>query len=105
MVTGDVRKKLSIDSMYKQIKVFFNTFETSSRCQISTADCLMSGLAVFGLKYPSLLQFTESMQSEIRKQNLCRMFDIENIPCDTYMRERLDGILYQWLERQKTMVF
>ena len=83
---------LMIDSLYKQVKTFLNTLKTPERCKISTGDCLMSGLAVFGLKFPSLLQFSKDMTSEMRKQNLCQLFGITNIPSDTYMRERLDEI-------------
>ena len=83
---------LSIDSLYNQVKVFFNTMKTPEQCKISTGDCLMSGLAVFGLKFSSLLQFSKDMTHELRKQNLCRLFSISNIPSDTYMRERLDKV-------------
>ena len=76
-------KELSIDSLYKQVKTSFNTLPTPEQCKISTGDCLMSGLAVFGLKFPSLLQFSKDMTSEIRKQNLCQLFGITNIPSDT----------------------
>lgn len=50
----------------------------------------MSGMAVYGLKSVSLLQFEQDMQSKMRKKNLTQLFDIENVPSDTYMRERLD---------------
>lgn len=88
----DAGKGLLIDSMYNQVKTFFNTLKTPELCKISTGDCLMSGLAVFGLKFPSLLQFSKDMTSVMRKQNLRQLFGITNIPSDTYMRERLDKI-------------
>ncbi len=58
---------------------------------ISFADCLMSGFAMFSLKYPSLLQFDKSHRVDPQvKHNLETLYGIEEVPCDTYMRERLD---------------
>lgn len=88
----NVGSKLSIASLYKELKAVFNTLETPRRCKISTGDCLMSGFAIYGLKYESLLHFAEAMDDKIRKKNLCQLFDIGDIPSDTYMRERLDVI-------------
>jgi len=51
----------------------------------------MSAVAMFGLKYPSLLQFDKSAKSEETiKHNLRALYGIENAPSDTYMRQRLD---------------
>lgn len=51
----------------------------------------MSGLAVFGFKMPSLLQFEKEKISEpILKRNLRTLYGVENTPSDTCMRERLD---------------
>jgi len=53
----------------------------------------MSGLALFGLKYPSLLQFDKDHRSsELVKHNLQTLYGINQPPSDTYMRERLDVI-------------
>lgn len=60
--------------------------------EISITDCLMSGLAIFKLKFPSLLQFEDNSNDKVTKQNLKNLFSIQNTPCDTYMRERLDVI-------------
>lgn len=73
--------------------------------KISIADCLTSALAVFKLKFPSLLQFDEERQEEHAAQNLKNLFGLENIPCDTYMRERLDEINYRSLRRAFTSIF
>ena len=60
---------------------------------ISTVDSLMSGLAVFSLKYPSLLQFENDRQSEKPLgHNLQTLYGVKRAPCDTQMRERLDGL-------------
>lgn len=52
----------------------------------------MSALAMFLLKHSSLLQFDEERNEEIIKQNLKNLFGINNTPCDTQMRDRLDPI-------------
>ncbi|MGA9407757.1 MAG: hypothetical protein WBW71_11560 [Bacteroidota bacterium] len=59
---------------------------------ITLVDCLMSGLAVFSLKYPSLLKFDESLSEKITRHNLRTLFGVEQAPCDTYMRERCDEV-------------
>src|SRR3990167_1634280 len=53
--------------------------------EISITDCLTSALAIFKMKFPSLLQFEEEKQKEHIKQNLINLFGLENIPCDTYI--------------------
>lgn len=58
---------------------------------ISLLDCLMAGLAVFGMKFPSLLQFEEhSHQGGMVKRNLRTLYQVGQVPSDTYLRERLD---------------
>lgn len=59
---------------------------------LSLVDCLMSGYAVFGLKYPSLLQFDESYREKTTRHNLRQVYGIEKAPSDTQMRERLDEV-------------
>jgi hypothetical protein len=50
----------------------------------------MSGLAMFGLKFPSLLKFDERREEENIKHNLRTLYHVQQTPCDTYMRERCD---------------
>jgi Transposase DDE domain len=65
--------------------------ERGKKKEFSLADCLMSAVAMFGLKYPSLLQFDKSVhQEETIRDNLKTLYGVEHAPCDTYMRERLD---------------
>jgi len=52
----------------------------------------MSGLAVFGLKFPSLLQFDEGREDDVIKHNLKTLYNVEDAPCDTYMSEKLDEV-------------
>jgi len=62
---------------------------------ISFTDVLMSGLAVFGLKFPSLLKYDQHRQ--ILDQNLLNLYHINKPPSDSYLRERLDEIDPQFL--------
>lgn len=52
----------------------------------------MSGLAIFSLKYPSLLQFDNDKRDSIKEHNLKTLYGIDITPSDTYLRERLDEL-------------
>ena len=58
--------------------------------QHSLGDALMSGFAVFSLKDPSLLAFDERRLKG--PHNLMTIYGMGSIPCDTSMREILDGV-------------
>ena len=72
---------------------------------ISLTDCLTSALAIFKLKFPSLLQFENAKEDEHIKQSLKNLFALEKVPCDTYMRERLDEVNPQDLRSVFTGIF
>jgi len=86
------KKHLCTKNLLREIKKTFQSIESSHNRGISVADCLMSGLAVFGLKYPSLLQFDQSRHDEVLSHNLKSLYFVDTVPSDTYMRERLDEI-------------
>ena len=72
-------------------KKFPNNEGRRRACDPSISDSLMSCLAVFHLKFPSLLQFEVQKESDtILGRNLRTLYHIENTPCDTTMREKLD---------------
>ncbi|WP_193374870.1 hypothetical protein [Parachlamydia acanthamoebae] len=50
----------------------------------------MSGLSVFGLKFPSLLQYDQ--QRKILDDNLKALYHVKHFPSDTCLRERLDEL-------------
>jgi hypothetical protein len=58
--------------------------------KISMQDAAMSGLAVFILKFPSLLQFNNARDSLLIKNNLRNLFGIKEVPSDTQLRDILD---------------
>jgi len=64
---GFVRKNLSADGIHKTVIGCLRR-EKLPACdsEISWQDCVMSGLAVFGFKFPSLLQF--------ERKKRCRLF-------------------------------
>jgi len=52
----------------------------------------MSGLAVFGLKCPSLLDYDRKRKNPATALNLGNLYHVDSPPSDTYLRERLDQV-------------
>ena len=105
------KKQLSAKGMLAKIRSVFKKIPEPPRSsrglksKIPLADCLMAALAVFGLKFPSLLQFDEGCNNEVVKHNLKTLYDVEDAPCDTYMRERLDQVDPRSLRPAFTAIF
>jgi hypothetical protein len=59
---------------------------------ISLPDALMSALAMFSMKYSSLLKFDEERNKEVIKHNLQTLYGVKKVPCDTQMREIIDPV-------------
>ena len=99
---GFIRKHLSADGLHKIVKrsLLREEFKVMRNSEYSWQDCIMSGLAVFGFKMPSLLQFEKDKASEpwIRR-NLHTLYGVEKAPSDTCMRERLDIVSPRQLRR------
>lgn len=111
-----LRKTLSYPGLLKKVR---NEFEKipehrSSAVKYSLPDVLMSGLAMFGLKCPSLLQFDKIRNEKTIKANLKELYDVEQAPCDTQMRDVLDPVnpedlraaftsIHRQLQRQKVL--
>jgi hypothetical protein len=91
-----IRKFLSAVGLLTIVRTEFDKIQTPrepapGKKNISFTDCLMSAFAMFSLKYPSLLQFDTSHRLDPQvRHNLGTLYGIEQVPCDTYMRERLD---------------
>ena len=62
------------------------------RSSISLKDHLMSGLAVFSLKCPSLLDYDTKRRDAPTRHNLSSLYRVNKPPSDTHMRERLDEV-------------
>jgi len=95
---GQSRKYLSAKGLLELVREEFKKINPRVLAKrtakpIELVDCLMSGLAIFSLKFPSLLQFEEqSKKVGLIKKNLKSLYQIEHVPSDTYLRERLDEI-------------
>ena len=88
------RKQLSAPGLLSAIRQSFAEIQDVRRgCEIPLVDAMMSGLAVFALKFPSLLKFDEAYSDEARiRSNLHSLYGVERAPCDTQLRTRLDPI-------------
>ena len=92
------KKQLSARGMLEKVQAAFAKIpeppkdSRGLKSKIPLTDCLMSGLALFGLKFPSLLQFDQGLNDDAIKHNLRTLYGVKNAPCDTYMRERLDEV-------------
>ena len=89
-----LRKTLSAPGLLREVRACFDALNDPVPSRgLSLAECLMSGLAVFGLKYPSLLQFDRDARTdEVVRANLRSLYGIERAPSDTALRERLDEV-------------
>lgn len=56
------------------------------------SDVLMSGFAMFFFQEPSLLQYQERLLKKKGRSNLHSMFGVSDVPKDSQMRARLDGV-------------
>lgn len=105
------KKQLSARGMLKKVRSAFEKISEPPRdnrglkSKIPLADCLMSGLALFGLKFPSLLQFDQGLNDDAIKHNLETLYGVRKAPCDTYLRERLDAVDPQSLRSAFTDLF
>lgn len=90
------RKSLSIPSLlrtvYQQVLKIDDPRQFGKDPNISLSDHLMSGLAIFGLKFPSLLDFDRKRTDLPVCQNLKNLYHVNKAPSDTYLRERLDVV-------------
>ena len=103
-----MRKTLSAPGLLKEVRACFNRIEDPSR-GLNQTDCLMSGLAVFGMK--CLLKFDDAVHEAVLS-NLETLYGVGRVPSDT--RERLDEVdprqlrycftkLFQLLQRGKEL--
>ncbi len=84
------------DILYSNVRILFKLIEDYRNpknpifVQIPIEDFFMSALALFTLKFPSLLKFDEELRKETEKLRLARLCQIPEVPSDTRMREVLD---------------
>ena len=102
-----VRKHLNADTLFKDIHTECEKIpdQRDGDVNISLADALMSGFAMFSLKDPSLLAFDTRRKDETKLKNLKQIYHIDAVPCDTYMREILDEVEPEKLSSIYTDIF
>jgi len=85
------RKTLSVPGLLKIVRGCFNQVSEHRRKEssYSLTDVLMSGLAVFSLKCPSLLDFDKQRQEERVRHNLHHLYGVKQAPCDTKVDPRV----------------
>ncbi len=88
------RKTLSAPGLLRIVRQSFDRIDDPVAGRgLNLTDCLMSGLAVFGLKYPSLLKFDrDARHKELIGSNLRTLYGVGWAPSDTALRERLDEV-------------
>ena len=106
------RKDLSMPGMLAEVRRCFERIEDRVPGRgLNLADCLMSGLAVFALKYPSLLRFEQDARGlgdgsdGTRRENLRNLFGVKRAPSDARLRERLDELEPRELRRAFKRLF
>jgi len=103
--TPTPRKRLSADALFRNIHQTFHHVPDPRPADptISLPDALMSGLAMFALKDPSMLAFDQRRQRD--EKNLQMIFHMEHVPADTTMREILDPVVPEQLRPAFRNVF
>lgn len=88
----NVRKHINADNLLALVREDFKNVPDgrAGNVTISLDDALMSALAMFQLKDPSLLAFDRRRREE--PGNLHTIYGITNIPCDSQMRTQLDPV-------------
>ena len=92
---AQLRKHLSAPGLLRAIRQTFEVIADHRGGQppIPLAAALMSGLAMFGLKYPSLLKFDEAYGDEATlRHNLKTLYGVAHAPCDTQLRTIADPV-------------
>jgi hypothetical protein len=88
-------RSLSASTLITQIRQVFQGIpdhRQTRKNKISLVDALMSGLSMFGFKFPSLLKFDEQRKENHIQHNLKTLYGVERVPSDTQLREILDPV-------------
>jgi hypothetical protein len=100
-----MRAHLNADTLFAQIRNDFDRVpdHRASNGKIPLTDALMSGFAMFSLKDPSLLAFDVRRKED--PSSLHTVYGVEQIPCDSQMRDILDLVTPESLRRPFKHVF
>ena len=92
------KKELSAKGLLTKVRYLFKKISEPQKDprglkpKISLVDCLMSALAIFGLKFSSLLHFDEQRTTDIIKHNLKTLYEVEETPL--YNLDQLKRSIY-----------
>lgn len=96
MSRNTFRQHLSMPGLLREVSQHFETIiDPVEDRECSLADCLMSSLAVFLSKFPELLEFEDILSqrpNEPQFYNLRKLFGVEKVPFDSFLRKRLDRV-------------
>ena len=81
-----------VDILIKRLRTSFEKIveHRAKNCTYELQDTLMAGFSMFHLKDPSLLAYRESMP--YRTENLRQIYELDEIPSDSGLRNCLDGV-------------
>ena len=90
------REHLSAPGLVRTLRGAFDKVKDwrkpSPRIDFSVADSLLAGVAIFAMKYPSLLRFNGDRGDDLVSANLRNLYGLDAVPSDTRMREILDPV-------------
>lgn len=88
----ELQESVTLDAQLSNLRSGFQQLEDhrAANSSYSLSDILMSGLAMFSLKYPSLLQF--ETQTHIERENLHHLYGISKLCTDSQLRKVLDKV-------------
>jgi Transposase DDE domain len=94
---SSLRKSLTLDGLIKDLGTYFSTIKDSRKgnSSYSLRDVLMTGYAIFSLKYPSLLNLES--RTEITEENLKKVYGLGDIISDSGLRKVLDNVSWRHL--------
>lgn len=89
---AELREQTNYDNLVSTLRSNFATIPDKRAHNIrhTLPDVLMSGYAIFSLKYPSMLCFEQQPAAE--RKNLKRLFGIQTLCSDAQMRRILDNV-------------
>ena len=90
-----MRKNLSVPGLLEQVRARFDQIHDPrdpKKRDYPLSDILMSALAMFSLKDPSLLSFDNLRKTPERQKNLKNLYNINKAPCDSAIRKTLDQV-------------
>lgn len=92
------KKMLSANGLLGSVRTVFRQIDFSKKDprgkprRLSKVDSLMSALAMFSLKSPSLLAFDQAVKEPVLGHNLRSLYGVNIPPSDSYMRKELDEV-------------